>query len=98
MSAFALVLSLIAKTIWSPLTGFSLLATIAVPVVIVVYMIITVGCIHYYLTVGQPTFNPLLHIVLPMLKIVLFFLPLYYQYIKAPPTYPIKATNWIALA
>jgi amino acid transporter len=97
MSAFALVLALIAGAIWGPLTAFSLLATIAVPVVIVVYMIIAVGCMRYYLTVGRAAFNPLLHIVLPVLGIVLFFLPLYYQYVKAPPTYPIKAANWVAL-
>jgi hypothetical protein len=28
---------------------------------------------------------------------VLFFFPLYYQYHKFPPTYPIKYANWIAL-
>jgi amino acid transporter len=97
MSAFALVLSLIAGAIWGPLTAFSLLATIAVPVVIVVYMIISVGCMRYYLTVGRANFNPFLHIVLPVLGIVMFFLPLYWQYVQAPPTYPIKAANWVAL-
>jgi amino acid transporter len=97
MSAFALVLALIAGAIWGPLVAFSLLATIAVPVVIVVYMIISVGCMRYYLTAGRAAFNPLLHIVLPVVGIVLFFFPLYYQYVKAPPTYPIKAANWVAL-
>ena len=29
---------------------------------------------------------------------VLFFFPLYYQFYKVPPTYPIKAANWIAIA
>jgi amino acid transporter len=98
MSAFALVLALIAGAIWGPLTAFALLATIAVPVVIVVYMVIAVGCMRYYLTVGRDAFNPLLHVVLPLGGIVLFFFPLYYQYVKAPPTYPIKAANWVALA
>jgi amino acid transporter len=98
MSAFALVLALVAGAIWGPLTAFSLLATIAVPVVIVVYMIISVGCIRYYLTVRRDAFNPLLHLVLPIGGMVLFFFPLYYQYVKAPPTYPIKAANWVALA
>jgi hypothetical protein len=69
-----------------------------VPVVIVVYMIISVGCMRHYLTVRRDAFNPLLHLVLPLGGIVLFFFPLYYQYVKAPPTYPIKAANWIALA
>ena len=42
-------------------------------------------------------FNPLLHLVLPLAGAVLFAFPLYYQYIKFPPTYPIKYANWIAL-
>ena len=28
---------------------------------------------------------------------MLFFFPLYYQFYKAPPDYPIKAANWVAL-
>ena len=42
--------------------------------------------------------TPLLHVVLPVGGIVLFFFPLYYQFYKAPPTYPVKAANWVALA
>jgi amino acid transporter len=96
MSAFALVLALVTGAIWDPLTAFSLLATLAVPVVIVVYMIVSVGCIRWYW--GRPEFNPFVHVVLPIAGIVLFFLPLYYQFYKQPPTYPIKAANWIAIA
>jgi hypothetical protein len=36
--------------------------------------------------------------VLPIAGIVLFFFPLYYQFYKAPPDYPVKAANWVALA
>ena len=36
--------------------------------------------------------------MLPVGGIVLFFFPLYYQYYKTPPTYPIKYANWVALA
>jgi amino acid transporter len=96
MSAFALVLALVTGAIWDPLTAFSLLATLAVPVVIVVYMVVSVGCVRHYW--GRPEFNPFIHLVLPVAGIVLFFLPLYYQFYKQPPTYPIKAANWIAIA
>jgi amino acid transporter len=98
MSAFALVVSLVCGAIWGPLVGFTLLATTAVPVVIVVYMLICVGCIRHYMGSGRSSFNPLLHLVMPIAGIVLFFFPLYYQFVKAPPTYPVKAANWIALA
>jgi hypothetical protein len=29
---------------------------------------------------------------------VLFFFPLYYQYVKFPPPYPFKYANWVAIA
>jgi amino acid transporter len=98
MSVFALVLSLLFGWKWGPLTGFALVATIAVPVVIVIYMLVSAGCIWYYARVRRDAFNPLLHVVLPIGGIVLFFFPLYYQYYKAPPTYPVKYANWVALA
>jgi amino acid transporter len=96
MSAFALVLSLAFGWKWGALVGFSLIATIAVPVVIVVYMLGSGGCIRHYLTERRSEFNPLLHLVLPVGGIVLFFFPLYYQFYKEPPGYPIKYANWVA--
>ena len=29
---------------------------------------------------------------------MLFFFPLYYQFYKVPPTYPVKYANWVAIA
>src|SRR3954470_7520655 len=98
MSVFALVLSLLVGWKWNPGVGFGIIATIAVPLVIVVYMLVCLGCIWHYTTRARAAFNPLLHLVLPIAGIVLFFFPLYYQYVKAPPTYPFKYANWIALA
>ncbi|MBV8257277.1 MAG: APC family permease [Actinobacteria bacterium] len=98
MSVFALVLSLLFGWKWGALVGFSLIATIAVPVVIVVYMLVCAGCIRYYLRDRRDAFNPFLHLLLPIGGIVLFFFPLYYQFYSAPPTYPIKYANWVAAA
>jgi amino acid transporter len=98
MSGFALVMALVFGAIWDPLTGFSMIASMAVPVVIVVYMVVSVGCIRHYLRVRRQEFNPLLHLVLPVVGVVLFFFPLYYQFYEAPPEYPVKAANWVALA
>jgi amino acid transporter len=98
MSGFALVLALLVGIGWGPLTGFAMIATAAVPVVILVYMLVSIGCIAHYLRAGRSEFNPLLHLVLPVAGIILFFFPLYYQFYKAPPDYPVRAANWVALA
>ena len=97
MSAFALVLSFLLGWKWGPLVGFAFIATLAVIVVVVVYILICLGCIWHYWTKRRAEFNPLLHFVLPAAGAVLFFFPLYYEYVKFPPTYPIKYANWIAL-
>jgi amino acid transporter len=97
MSVFALVLSLLLGWKWGPLVGFSLIATLAVIVVVLVYMLICLGTIWHYLTKRRSEWNPILHLILPIGGIVLFFFPLYYQYVKFQPTYPIKYANWIAI-
>ena len=61
-------------------------------------LLVCAGCVVYYTTIGRSAFNPFLHVVLPIGGIVLFFFPLYYQFYKVPPTYPIKYANWVAIA
>jgi amino acid transporter len=73
------------------------IAIIAMSVFAFVYILICIGCISHYWTKRRDEFNPFLHFVLPAAGAVLFFFPLYYQYIKFPPTYPIKYANWFAL-
>src|ERR671932_446943 len=97
LSAFALVVSFALGWKWGPLVGFAFIATLAVIVVVVVYILICLGCIWHYWTKRRDEFNWLLHFVLPAAGAVLFFFPLYYQYVKFPPTYPIKYANWFAL-
>src|SRR5690349_8710170 len=98
MSAFAFVLSLLVGWKWNPGVGFGVIATAAVPLVILVYMLVCVGCMWHFMRARRPELNPLLHIVLPIGGIVLFFLPLYYQFVKYPPPYPFKYANWVAIA
>jgi amino acid transporter len=98
MSVFACVLALLFGWKWGPLDGFFTIATMAVPVVIIVYMLISVGCMRYYLGPLRREFNVLLHLILPIAGIVLFFFPLYYQFYKYPPVYPEKYGNWVDIA
>ena len=98
MSIIALVISISFGWKWGPLTGFFMIATMAVPVVILVYMLVSAGCIAHYLGPRRREFNVLLHAILPIGGIVLFFFPLYYQFYKFPPTYPVKYANWVAIA
>ena len=98
MTIFAIVLSLLFGWKWGALIGFSFIATLAVPLVILVYMMICIGCMWMYLTKMRAKFNFFLHLVLPIAGIVLFFFPLYYQFYKAPPTKPILYANWVAIA
>ena len=97
MSVFAVVLALLLGWKWGPLVGFALIATLAVIVVVVVYILICIGCIWHYWTKRRAEFNWFLHGLVPAAGAVLFFFPLYYEYVKFPPTYPIKYANWVAL-
>jgi amino acid transporter len=95
MSVFALGLALLFGWKWGPLDGFFTIATMAVPPVILVYMLVSLGSMVYYLGPRRQDFNVLLHVILPIGGIVLFFFPLYYQFWKYPPIYPEKYGNWV---
>src|SRR4051812_4660321 len=97
MSVFAFVLSLLLGWKWGPLVGFAFIATLAVIVVVIVYILLCIGCVWHYWTKRRSEFNWFLHFLVPIAGAVLFVFPLYYQYVKFPPTYPIKYANWIAL-
>jgi amino acid transporter len=98
MSGFALVLSLIIGWKWNPGVGFGVIATAAVPLVILVYMLVSIGCLWHYWTKRRGDFNPFIHVVVPITGMVLFFFPLYYQFYKTPPPNPFKNGNWYAIA
>src|SRR4029077_11410723 len=93
----SLVISMLVGWKWNPGVGFGIIATLAVPLVVVVYMLVCAGCVVYYLTVKRSEFNVFLHLILPIAGIVLFFFPLYYQFYKVPPPYPFKYANWVAI-
>ncbi|GAC1522315.1 MAG: APC family permease [Chloroflexota bacterium] len=57
-----------------PLQAFSLLGTLATILVIAIYILTNISCVVYYLQHHRDEFNPVLHMVIPVLGIV-FFLP-----------------------
>src|SRR6476469_4170113 len=97
LTGISLVISLLVGWKWNPGVGFGVIATLAVPLVVLVYMLVCAGCVRYYLTTRRREFNPFLHVVAPIGWIVLFFFPLYYQFYKVPPPYPFKYANWVAI-
>jgi amino acid transporter len=97
LSATSIVISLLVGWKWNPGVGFGVIATLAVPLVVLVYMLVCAGCVRYYLTTRRKEFNPFLHVLAPIGGIVLFFFPLYYQFYKVPPPYPFKYANWVAI-
>jgi amino acid transporter len=58
----------------SPITAFAFIGTIITILFVLVYGIVCVACAAYFLTQRREAFNPLLHLVLPVLG-VLFMIP-----------------------
>ncbi len=91
------ILALLLGWKWSPLTAFSLIATAITIVVIVIYILVCLGTIVYYLRQRRSEFNPLLHLIFPILGALAFTAPLYYTYKDRSPN-PVGYANWIAIA
>jgi amino acid transporter len=91
------VLALLLGWKWDPLTAFSLIATAITIVVIVIYILVCLGTIRYYLRERRSEFNPVLHLIFPILGALAFMAPLYYTYKDRSPN-PVGYANWIAIA
>ncbi|MGY6019102.1 APC family permease [Streptomyces spinosirectus] len=57
---------------YDPVTAFLLLATVIVTVVIGVYIVVNLACTGYFLRRRRALFNPVRHLLLPVLGIVAF--------------------------
>jgi amino acid transporter len=90
------ILALILGWVWTPLEAFATIATAITVVVIVLYIGVCLGSIVFYLRERRDEFNPLLHLVFPLLGATAFAFPLYYQF-KDWPANPLGYGNWIAI-
>jgi amino acid transporter len=70
--AIGLAVPLILGFKYDPVTAFVFVATIIVLVVVGVYIVCDVACIGFYLRRRRTDFNPLLHVVVPVLGIAAF--------------------------
>jgi amino acid transporter len=68
----AVVVTLVLGFAYTPVTAFLLIATIIVIVVVAVYILVNAACIGFFLRHQRSSFNPLLHLVFPVLGIVAF--------------------------
>ncbi|MEV0094917.1 APC family permease [Streptomyces sp. NPDC050738] len=57
---------------YDPVTAFYLLATVIVTVVIGVYIVVNLACVGYFLRRRRDSFNPVLHLLFPLLGIAAF--------------------------
>lgn len=57
---------------YDPVTAFVLLATVIVTVIIGVYIIVNLSCAGYFLRRRRDAFNPVLHLLFPVLGIAAF--------------------------
>jgi amino acid transporter len=57
---------------YDPVTAFSILATLAVIVVVLIYMLVNISCLLYYWRYERSEFNWLLHGVVPIAGILVF--------------------------
>jgi len=91
------VIALLLGWKWGPLLAFATIATAITVVVILIYIAVCLGSILYYYRDRRSEFNPLLHLVFPLLGATAFAFPLYYQF-KDWPDNPLGYGNWIAIA
>jgi amino acid transporter len=81
---------------WGPLLAFATIATAITVVVILIYIAVCLGTIVFYLRERRSEFNPVLHLIFPVLGAVAFAFPLYYQF-KDWPDNPLGYGNWVAI-
>jgi amino acid transporter len=94
--AFALITALVLGFAWSPIGGFSAIATCATILVILTYMAVCVGTFVYYRRERPGDFRWLAHGAVPFAAAGFLVAPLVYQF-HPLPAYPVRWGNWVAL-
>jgi len=96
-TAVGLVLALLLGWKWGTLTALSILGTTAGISITLCYVVVCLAGIVFFRRERRAQWNPVLHLVLPLIGAGVFVAALWYQYNPLPP-YPIRYANWIAPA
>ncbi len=100
-SALALLVGLGGGWLVGPDNIFYLLGTVGTLVYVVVYTLGNIGVVRFFMTVRRQDFNPVLHLIFPIISTVALFVVAYYSLVPlpaAPVSYaPIVAVVMLAL-
>jgi len=97
MSAWGLVIALLAGWKWGISTGFGVVATVLTIFAIVAYISASLGTVVYFRRFRRDDFHMLRHGVVPIAGAAAFAVPLYYLFIPLPSA-PLVYANWFSLA
>jgi amino acid transporter len=89
-----IVVALLATAEWGTLTGFAVTATAFVVLVIFTYIMANVACAIEYAR-RRSLWNPVLHLVVPVVGVVALAFPLYYTYVPLSPA-PVRYALYFA--
>lgn len=74
--ALAVAVALPLGFIYTPGTAFLLVATMVTAAIILMYIVLNLACIGYYLRERRDEFNPVLHLIVPVLGVLAFIPPI----------------------
>jgi amino acid transporter len=57
---------------YDPITAFGIVATALVILLVAAYIVTNLACIGYFLRAGRGEFNPVLHLIVPILGVLAF--------------------------
>jgi amino acid transporter len=95
-TAIGLVIALLLGWKWGTLTALSILGTTAGISITFCYVVVCAAGIVFFWRERRDQWQPLLHLVLPLVGAGVFVVAIWYQYHPLPP-YPIRYGNWIAI-
>jgi amino acid transporter len=83
-AALALLVGLGGGWLVGPDNIFYLLGTVGTLVYVVVYTLGNIGVVRFFLTVRRQDFNPLIHLIFPIISTVALFVVAYYSLVPLP--------------